>query len=171
MGTVRSNAMAHRFSNVDAAQAALPIFRSAAVTPMDTTPIEYRETLDVPLEPLLELYRANGWSSADKPDALRAGLRNSHALRTAWHGQRLVGVANTLSDGHLVVYYSHILVHPDYRGRGIGTELMRRLQTRYRDFHQQVLLADGDAVEFFQRCGFQRAGRTEPMWIFHGREH
>jgi hypothetical protein len=42
---------------------------------------------------------------------------------------------------------------------------------RYQGFHQQALLADGGAIEFYRRMGFVRAGRTEPMWIFDGDEH
>jgi hypothetical protein len=61
-------------------------------------------------EEIIELYRANGWSSADKPDQLVNALRNSHTLVTARHSCRIVGLANALSDGHLVVYYSHLLV-------------------------------------------------------------
>jgi hypothetical protein len=26
-------------------------------------------------------------------------------------------------------------------------------------------------VEFYRKCGFERAGRTEPMWIYGGHEH
>jgi ribosomal protein S18 acetylase RimI-like enzyme len=48
---------------------------------------------------------------------------------------------------------------------------MGRMMKRYRGFHQQALLADGRAVEFYRRLGFRRAGATEPLWIFAGDEH
>jgi GNAT superfamily N-acetyltransferase len=31
-----------------------------------------------------------------------------------------VGLGNAISDGALVVYYPHMLVLPEYQGRGIG---------------------------------------------------
>ena len=123
------------------------------------------------LEETVELYRANGWSSAEKPAELLAGLRGSHSLATARIGGRLVGLGNAISDGHLVVYYPHLLVHPDFQGRGVGRKLMAAMQERYRGFHQQVLTADGKAVEFYRRMGFTRAGKTEPMWIYAGHDH
>ena len=89
---------------------------------------------------VIEIYRANGWSSAEKPVELLAALRNSHSLVTARIGGRLVGLGNAISDGHLVVYYPHLLVHPDFQGRGIGKKLMAALQERYRGFHQQMLV-------------------------------
>lgn len=120
---------------------------------------------------VIDLYRANGWSSADKPEQLLAGLRNSHTLVTARLDGRLVGLGNAISDGHLVVYYPHMLVHPDHQGEGIGRKMMEVLQMVYQDFHQQMLTADGDAIAFYQALGFERAGKTEPMWIYAGNEH
>jgi hypothetical protein len=34
-----------------------------------------------------------------------------------------------------------------------------------------MLTADGRAVEFYKELGFERAGHTEPMWIYAGTEH
>ncbi len=42
---------------------------------------------------VLTLYRANGWSSADKPILLLAALKNSHSLVTARLDRKLVGIA------------------------------------------------------------------------------
>src|SRR5947199_3602993 len=133
--------------------------------------INYRDTRDLPPDEVIALYRANGWSSADKPRELLAALAGSHSLVTAWDGGHLVGLGNAISDGHLVVYYPHLLVHPEYQGRGIGTQLMRRLMARYHGFHQHMLVADGRALDFYQKCGFERAGKTEPMWIYAGHDH
>ena len=90
---------------------------------------------------------------------------------TAWDGERLIGLGNAISDGYLVVYYPHLLVLPEYQRRGIGREIMRRLMARYPDFHQHVIIADGRAVDFYRKCGFDRAGKSEPMWIYAGHEH
>ena len=133
--------------------------------------IEYSESRDIPHDAILRLYSANEWSSASKPDELRDALLNSHSLLTAWDGSRLVGLGNAISDGHLVVYYPHLLVDPDYQRQGIGSELMRRLMAIYEGFHQHVLIADGRSIGFYEKCGFTRAGKTEPMWIYSGDDH
>ena len=64
-----------------------------------------------------------------------------------------------------------MLVHPNHQRRGIGRQMMRLLLNKYGDFHQLMLTADGDAIQFYQSLGFTRAGRTEPMWIYAGTEH
>ena len=135
------------------------------------TNIRYSETRALPLAAVLELYRANEWSSANKPGLLHKALLASHSLVTAWDGNQLVGLGNAISDGHLVVYYPHLLVHPDCQRRSIGTRLMQMLLARYTGFHQRMLVADGRAIEFYRKCGFERAGKTEPMWIYPGRDH
>lgn len=120
---------------------------------------------------VIDLYRANHWSSADKPDLLYQALLNSHNLITAWEGSQLVGLGNAISDGFLVVYYPHMLVHPDHQGKGIGKQMMNAFQEIYGDFHMQMLVADGKAIDFYAHCGFERAGETEPMWVYGGGEH
>jgi GNAT superfamily N-acetyltransferase len=133
--------------------------------------ITYCETREPDLDKVLALYRANHWSSADEPRELQQALANSHSVITAWDGPELVGLGNALSDGALVVYYPHLLVLPTYQGKGIGREIVRRLMARYAGFHQHILVADGGAIEFYKKCGFERAGRTEPMWVYAGGEH
>jgi GNAT superfamily N-acetyltransferase len=133
--------------------------------------IQYSERRDLPVESVLALYLANGWSSAKKPDLLHKALVASHSLVTAWDGGKLVGLGNAISDGYLVVYYPHLLVLPEYQGRGIGSRLIQMLKAKYAGFHQHMLVADGRAIEFYRKCGFERAGKTEPMWIYAGDDH
>jgi len=133
--------------------------------------IQYSETREISVSAILRLYQANEWSSADKPELLQKALINSHSLLTAWFEGELVGLGNAISDGHLVVYYPHLLVHPAHQGKGIGTQLMQMLMKRYEGFHMQMLTADGRALDFYRKCGFQRAGQTESMWIYAGTDH
>ncbi len=133
--------------------------------------IKISDTRDIKIEHVIELYKANGWSAADKPDELFNALINSHSLITAWDGDKLTGLGNSISDGFLVVYYPHLLVHPGYQGKGIGKMIMDRMFKKYKDFHMQMLTADDKAIDFYKKVGFVRAGKTEPMWIYKGNEH
>ena len=133
--------------------------------------IEIKETKEINKDEIIELYKANKWSSAKKPDLLYKALMNSDSLITAWDGDRLVGLGNAISDGYLVVYYPHLLVHPDYQGKGIGKIIVDRFQKKYGNFHQQMLTADGKAIDFYLKCGFEKAGSTQSMWIYQGHDH
>ncbi|TDO71409.1 acetyltransferase (GNAT) family protein [Flavobacterium chryseum] len=133
--------------------------------------ITISETREINIDDILILYKANEWSSANKPNELYNALLNSETLITAWEGEKLVGLGNAISDGHLTVYYPHLLVLPDYQGKGIGKLIMDKMQEKYGHFHMQMLTADGRSVDFYKKNGFERAGKTEPMWIYQGNEH
>lgn len=133
--------------------------------------ITFSERRDIPIDQILQIYEANDWSSAQKPQALYQALINSHTLVSAWDGNRLVGIGNAISDGFLVVYYPHLLVHPEYHGNGIGKTLMEMLKQCYDGMHMHMLVADSEAIAFYKKCGFSRAGKTEPMWIYAGDDH
>lgn len=135
------------------------------------TGIRFSEERAISVEMVDSLYRSVGWSSADKPGQLHSALQNAHRLVTAWDAERLVGAGYAISDGSLVVYYPHLVVHPDYQRQGIGAAILQRLMAHYQGFHQQSLIADAGSVAFYERLGFVRAGRTEPMWIYDGHEH
>lgn len=64
-----------------------------------------------------------------------------------------------------------VLVLPQFHRHGVGRKMMAPLLERYLDFHQLMLTADGEAVDFYKSLGFVRAGRAEPMWIYAGKEH
>lgn len=133
--------------------------------------ITISETKEINIEEILVLYQANEWSSANKPNELHNALLNSETLVTAWDDKKLVGLGNAISDGFLTVYYPHLLVLPEYQGKGIGKLIMDKMQEKYAHFHMQMLTADGQSVDFYKKNGFERAGKTEPMWIYQGNEH
>ncbi len=130
-----------------------------------------KQTKDIRKEDILKIYKANKWSSAEKPDALYNGLLNSHMLLSAWDDGVLAGVANAISDGYLVVYYPHVIIHPSYQGRGIGKMFMDRFDERYGHFHQQVLVSEEKAVNFYKKCGFDKASTMQSMWVYKGNDH
>jgi len=133
----------------------------------------FKITRNTPIkeDEVIALYKANKWSSANKPKELLAALQNSHTLVVARIDERLVGITNAISDGHLVVYYPHMLVDPRYQRRGIGRKMMETMQSVYASYHQQMLTADGEAIEFYKALGFETAGKTKSMWIYAGNDH
>ena len=114
--------------------------------------IQISETRNLNIEDILDLYKANEWSSANKPIQLYNGLLNSETLITAWDSTKLVGLGNAISDGHLTVYYPHLLVLPDYQGNGIGKMIMDKMQEKYNHFHMQMLTADGKAIAAYREA-------------------
>ena len=66
------------------------------------------------------------------------------------------GCVNALSDGELAVYLPLLEVHPTYRGRGIGSELVRRVLSHYADAYMIDVVCDSDVAPFYERLGLIR---------------
>jgi len=122
-------------------------------------------------EKIISLYKANAWSAATKPNTLYKALMNAHSLISAWDDETLVGLGNAISDGHMVVYYPHLLVLPDYQKKGVGKMIVHELMRIYTGFHMQMLCSDQNAIAFYEKLGFSKAGDTQAMWIYDGKEH
>src|SRR5579862_8167992 len=119
--------------------------------------IVYREGHEVDLEQLAALFASAGWSerAADRA-RLRQQVVGAMFVVSAWEGDALVGFARAISDGATNAYISTVAVLPEYRGRGIGRELIRRL-TSGRDGIVFVLHARPEVTAFYLKCGFQQA--------------
>ena len=133
---------------------------------MNKNDIEYKQTRNLSIDDILNLYNANHWSSGKKPNELYNALMNSHSLVTAWDKEKLGGLVNSITDGYLVVYYPHLLVLPKYQKQGIGLNLLKIITQKYQEFHQHILVAEAETVDFYQKCGFTKAGDTQAMWIY-----
>jgi ribosomal protein S18 acetylase RimI-like enzyme len=82
-------------------------------------------------------------------------LSNSAAVVTAWDGEMLIGFVRGISDGIRYAQVLDVLVHPDYRRRGIGKRLIDRLLDEPPMQVRAVMLATPDKFEFYESVGFQ----------------
>jgi len=119
--------------------------------------VVYRLGNDLDLDAVIELYRASTLGErrpVDDRDRMAAMLRHANLVVTAWDGNRLVGIARSLSDFAFCTYLSDLAVRTSHQRRGIGRELMRRTQ-RAGGRAQIILLAAPQAVDYYPRVGFQ----------------
>lgn len=65
----------------------------------------------------------------------------------AWDG-RVVGLVTAITDGVLATYLRLLEVLPEYRGRGIGRELVTRLVARLSELYTADLICDPDVLPF-----------------------
>src|SRR5512143_659418 len=122
--------------------------------------IVYRDDHNIDLDQLTILFNAVGWErrTADR-DRLAQLVRGSLYVVSAWENDRLIGFARAISDGAFNAYISTVAVLPDYQGRGIGREIVRRLIEGHADL-QFVLHANDAAYPFYLhlQLGFEPIG-------------
>jgi ribosomal protein S18 acetylase RimI-like enzyme len=69
---------------------------------------------------------------------------------------RVVGFVSSLSDGELAAYVPLLEVLPEWQGRGIGTELVRRLLERLDGLYMVDVVCDDELVPFYEGFGMTR---------------
>lgn len=127
--------------------------------------IEYLHIKEITQEQLFGLFDAVQWESAKYPEEIQVAIKNSHRVITAWDGDELVGLINSLSDGVMTVYFHYMLVRPEYQGRGIGRKLLDIMLKEYTNYRTKVLIAYDHAVDFYISCGFKQEQGTIPLFI------
>ena len=98
-----------------------------------------------------------GWPNPPSPETHLRLLHGSDAVELAIDGAtgQVIGYITALSDGVLFAYISSLEVLPTYHGRGIGTELTRRMLERLRRLYAVDLLCDPDVQPFYARLGLR----------------
>ena len=107
-----------------------------------------------------------GWPVKPSPERHLELLRRSYAVELALDGDRVIGFATAVSDGIVSAYIPLLEVLPEYRGQGIGSELIRRLVARLEGLYMVDLSCDADLEPFYRQLGFavldRAMGRRQP---------
>ena len=100
-----------------------------------------------------------GWPNPPSPEThLRLLASSDHVVLAIDQASgRVVGFVTAISDGVLSAYIPHLEVLPAYQGRGIGTELMRRMLARLDGLYGIDLLCDPEVQPFYARLGMRPA--------------
>src|SRR5690349_6553046 len=92
--------------------------------------ITYRFDKDFPTDSWIALFRASEYNKWWTHRNAEAALAHRYLIITAWDGDTMVGMLSVESDGVNAAGIDDVVVHPSYRGRGIGSDLMRRALDR-----------------------------------------
>jgi ribosomal protein S18 acetylase RimI-like enzyme len=118
--------------------------------------LRYTETAgEIDIDQLCALRLQAGFVTQPR-DVIEAQVRGARWVVAAWDDERLIGFVRAISDGVSNAYVCTMVVDEDYRGRGIGTELMTRLIAD-RDRVRWVLHSSDRAIPFYERLGFTLA--------------
>lgn len=118
--------------------------------------ITYRVGNDLDLDAVIELYRASTLGErrpVDDRGRMGAMLRNANLVVSAWAGDRLVGLARSVTDFAYCTYLSDLCVRASHQRGGIGRELIRRTQS-LGGTATVILLSAPKAVDYYPRVGF-----------------
>ncbi|AYE37555.1 GNAT family N-acetyltransferase [Companilactobacillus zhachilii] len=120
--------------------------------------IIYKENSHVTKKNLQQLYSSVNWTAyTNNLDVLEKACNNSLSVITAWHSEHLIGLIRVIGDGYTIMYVQDILVEPAFQNQKIGTTLMNKILSQYKDVRQKVLLTEdaADIRHFYEKFGFK----------------
>ena len=95
-----------------------------------------------------------GWPSRPGTEMHLDILRGSYIIWLALDDNRCVGFINAISDGVFSAFIPLLEVLPEYRGQGIGSELVRRMLDSLDGMYSIDVICDEDVVAFYAAKGF-----------------
>jgi predicted N-acetyltransferase YhbS len=98
----------------------------------------------------------------DDRECMAGMVNNSNLLVTAWDGDKLVGVARSMTDFHYACYLSDLAVDGDYQRQGIGKQLQILTQQQLGRHCKLILIAAPAANAYYGRIGYAHHPRC---WI------
>ena len=127
--------------------------------------ISYSWTKDLNPHDLERLFLSVDWESGKYPQKVQKAMFNSHKVYTAWDGDTLIGLMNSMTDTVLTVYFHYLLVHPDYQNHGIGKKLVKSMFEIYSDIPCKILISMNEKIGFYEHCGFTNHADKAPMFL------
>ena len=128
--------------------------------------LSYRDDAALDVATAIDLYRRSTLGErrpVDRPDIFADMLKHADLTITAWDGERLVGIARTLTDFSYVAYLADLAVDSEYQQRGIGRRLLDETRARLGDSCMLTLLAAPKANDYYAGLGFEHNPRAW-MW-------
>ena len=98
------------------------------------------------------------WAKGRSRETVERLVREAQRVVGLYDGGRLIGFARAVTDAVAFVYLADVYVHPDYRGRGLGVELVREMVENGPYAERRWLLHTADAHGLYVKFGFAAPG-------------
>jgi N-acetylglutamate synthase-like GNAT family acetyltransferase len=106
------------------------------------------------------------WAQHRTLSDLETAIQHSEPVVTAWDGERLIGFARATSDRVYRAVLWDVVIHPEYRGRGLGRTLVKTLLAHPSvQKVERVYLMTSSQQGFYERLGFtENLTTTMVLW-------
>lgn len=119
--------------------------------------IIYRTDIIPETSQIIDLYESSGINRPTR-DAERISrmYSNSNLIVTAWHKDKLVGIARSLTDFCYCCYLSDLAVRKEYQSKGIGKKLIELTKNIIGEQTSLILLSAQSAMDYYPKIGFEK---------------
>jgi predicted N-acetyltransferase YhbS len=119
--------------------------------------LRYETSRKISIDEFIDLLRRSTLAErrpVNDRKSVEAMLQHANLLCTAWDGEKLVGVARSVTDFEYCCYLSDLAVDEKYQKQGIGRELIRQTQSKLGDKAKIILLSAPKASDYYPKIGF-----------------
>ncbi|MBD2386738.1 GNAT family N-acetyltransferase [Cylindrospermum sp. FACHB-282] len=121
---------------------------------------------EIDLHQLQELLNISAfWAKGRSIEDLAIAIANSDPVICIWDGEKLIGFARATSDGIYRATIWDVVIHPEYRGNGLGIKLVETVLSHPRMQVERVYLMTTHQQEFYEKIGFQ--SNTTTTMVLH----
>ena len=99
------------------------------------------------------------WAKGRSRATIVGLIREASRVVGLYHDGNQIGFARTVSDGASFAYLADVYVLPEYRGRGLGIELVKDAVDEGPFADRRWLLHTEDAHALYEKLGFGPGGR------------
>jgi GNAT superfamily N-acetyltransferase len=103
------------------------------------------------------------WGRGRTRGRVERAIAGSRRVLGLYRGEHQVGFARAVSDGAIMAYLADVYVLPAYRGRGLGTELVREMIVGCEEWDVRWMLHTADAQGLYAKLGFVEDAAAYPL--------
>lgn len=114
----------------------------------------YKYNESISPEAMADLRESVGWNRMEKEYG--NPLMTSFFHIAVYDEDQLVGYVDSVSNGVTDAYIQDLIVRPDYQGKGIGTDLMKKMIASLKEKHIYMIsvIFEESLKPFYVRFGF-----------------
>ena len=119
--------------------------------------IQYKINHNISINEFIEILK-NSTLGQRRPiedkEVIASMIKNADIIVTASIDNKIVGIARAITDFSYCCYLSDLAVHSSYQKRGIGKELISKVQAELNSTCKIILLSAPSATEYYPKLGF-----------------
>lgn len=114
----------------------------------------YKYNENISAKVLSDLREFVGWNRME--EEYENPLMTSYCHITVYEKDELIGYIDCVSNGVTDAYIQDLMVHPNYQGKGIGTELMNQMIAYLKEKHIYMIsvVYEENLKLFYEKFGF-----------------
>ena len=127
--------------------------------------IDYKTNTEISTDQFIDLLHRSGLGErrpVEDRECMNGMVENSNLVVTAWDGEKLIGIARSMTDFHYACYLSDLAVDREYQGGGVGKKLQAITQEKLGPKCNLILVAAPSANSYYKHIGFKNNPRC---WV------